>query len=683
MLCLKGPGGRFWRPRQHPRGWWGFLSLARVGPGAGAGAARDYWRSGDQELVSSTWDLDHHYVHRSVIPTLHFQQSLPRLPVPDVEDSIKRYLAAQKPLLKDNEYRTTEKLAKDFKNGVGKKLQRHLVELDRKNSHTSYISGPWLDMYLSARDPIVINSNPFLILKRDPQESYNRQIMRATNLVVSAMKFLNSLRNNILEPDIYFVNPKWNKSKKFKRFLSFLPTSVSWYGAYFAEAYPLDMSQYVHLFNSSRIPKQGKDQLFSDPGARHLLVMRNGHFYVFNILDPIGNILHPHEIRAHLINILQDKETIAEYPLGYLTTENRNTWAAVREQLLKAGNEESIYKIDSAIFCLCLDSFRIQESSHLSHSMLHGYGYNRWFDKSFSLIVAANGDAGINFEHSWGDGIAVVRFLNELYQNSTKHPAIEPRSTAAVLSPTNVEKLAFHLNDSIQTAVTIARKNFDKKRHDLKVKPFEFRKFGKKYVIQERMSPDAIFQLACQLAAYRHFGKIVPTYESCSTAGFKHGRTEAIRSATIYAKQCAEAFIRDRNKHSVQELRKLIDNCSKYHKFLQVEASLGAGFDRHLFALRYLAESRGDPLPEFYQDPAYDYINYNIISTSTLNSPSILLGGFGPVVPEGFGIGYHICDYWVGCNVTAYAETDLDEFLLCLEGSFNDIFDICEGRPLK
>ncbi|XP_023351820.2 carnitine O-palmitoyltransferase 2, mitochondrial-like [Sarcophilus harrisii] len=680
MLCLKGPGARCWRSGSPRRGWWRVWSPAVRG--AGADDARYYWRSTEHALVASTWDLDHHYVHRSIIPTLHFQPSLPRLPIPELEDSIKRYMAAQKPLLGDNEYRNTEKLAMTFKNGVGKDLHRNLIELDKKNFHTSYITGPWLDMYLSSRDPIVLNFNPFITLKRDPQESYNNQLVRATNLTVSAIKFRNSLRSHILEPDIYYVNPEWSKSKAFKRFLSLLPTWISWYGAYFAEAYPLDMSQYVHLFNSSRVPKQDKDELFSDHAARHLLVMRNGHFYVFDILDPIGNILHPYEIQAHLINILQDGETVAEYPLGYLTTENRNTWAAVREQLLQAGNEESMYKIDSAIFCLCLDSFIVQNSTHLSHCMLHGYGYNRWFDKSFSLIVTGDGTAGINFEHSWGDGIAVLRFINEVYTDSTKHPAVTPRSTA-VLCSTNVEKLEFHMNESIQSAVTVARQKFDKQIHKMTVKPLEFRKFGKKYLIQERMSPDAVFQLACQVAAYRHFGKMVPTYEACSTAGFKHGRTETIRPATIYTKQCAQAFIRDRKKYNAQELRKLIDSCSKYHKFLQMEAALGQGFDRHLFALRYLAESRGGPIPEFYQDPAYQYINHNILSTSTLSSPSVFLGGFGPVVPDGFGIGYNIYDYWLGCNITSYMEKDLDEFLFSLEGSLSDFFDVFEGRSLN
>ena len=35
--------------------------------------------------------------------------------------------------------------------------------------------------------------------------------------------------------------------------------------------------------------------------------------------------------------------------------------------------------------------------------MLHGKGYDRWYDKSFNLIVTKNGRVGLNVEHSWAD----------------------------------------------------------------------------------------------------------------------------------------------------------------------------------------------------------------------------------------------------------------------------------------
>lgn len=38
-----------------------------------------------------------------------------------------------------------------------------------------------------------------------------------------------------------------------------------------------------------------------------------------------------------------------------------------------------------------------------ARSMLHGNGYNRWFDKSFNIVISKNGKAGLNAEHSWAD----------------------------------------------------------------------------------------------------------------------------------------------------------------------------------------------------------------------------------------------------------------------------------------
>ena len=42
--------------------------------------------------------------------------------------------------------------------------------------------------------------------------------------------------------------------------------------------------------------------------------------------------------------------------------------------------------------------------------------------------MGKNGVAGLNFEHSWGDGIAVLRYFSEVYKDSTKNPHIHPGS---------------------------------------------------------------------------------------------------------------------------------------------------------------------------------------------------------------------------------------------------------------
>ena len=46
------------------------------------------------------------------------------------------------------------------------------------------------------------------------------------------------------------------------------------------------------------------------------------------------------------------------------------------------------------------------------------FSFNRWFDKSFQLIICKDGKAAVNFEHAWGDGVAVLRFFNEVIKQA-------------------------------------------------------------------------------------------------------------------------------------------------------------------------------------------------------------------------------------------------------------------------
>jgi hypothetical protein len=44
----------------------------------------------------------------------------------------------------------------------------------------------------------------------------------------------------------------------------------------------------------------------------------------------------------------------------------------------------------------------------------------------FSNILAS-----VNFEHSWGDGVAVLRYFNEVYKDSTEKPKVHPNTPLA------------------------------------------------------------------------------------------------------------------------------------------------------------------------------------------------------------------------------------------------------------
>lgn len=61
------------------------------------------------------------------------------------------------------------------------------------------------------------------------------------------------------------------------------------------QAFPLDMSQYGSLFNTTRIPKINKDSLFQNESAKHMVVMKGGHFYIFDVFDKDGKLSASHD----------------------------------------------------------------------------------------------------------------------------------------------------------------------------------------------------------------------------------------------------------------------------------------------------------------------------------------------------------------------------------------------------
>ena len=81
------------------------------------------------------------YIQQSVIPMFHFEKSLPRLPIPKLEDTCARYLTALKPLVSVEQLTATRDIVESFRDGAGKALHQQLVDKDKANRHTSYISG--------------------------------------------------------------------------------------------------------------------------------------------------------------------------------------------------------------------------------------------------------------------------------------------------------------------------------------------------------------------------------------------------------------------------------------------------------------------------------------------------------------------------------------------------------------
>lgn len=117
----------------------------------------------------------------------------------------------------------------------------------------------------------------------------------------------------------------------------------------------------------------------------------------------------------------------------------------------------------------------------------------RWFDKSLQLIVTQGGHAAINFEHSWGDGVAVLRLFEELYKDR-KHNYSDNNPTME-----GVVRLDFNLSPQITDAIEQGKQEMGGRCKALSFDILQYKRFGKNDIKKLKLSPDAILQLAIQV----------------------------------------------------------------------------------------------------------------------------------------------------------------------------------------
>lgn len=76
---------------------------------------------------------------------------------------------------------------------------------------------------------------------------------------------------------------------------------------------------------------------------------------------------------------MKDNITPSNYPIGVLTTTDRNNWADLRNYLIKLGNEESLNTIDDSIMMIALDDEKPGLDPKVCvEQYLHADGVNRY-----------------------------------------------------------------------------------------------------------------------------------------------------------------------------------------------------------------------------------------------------------------------------------------------------------------
>jgi carnitine O-acetyltransferase len=185
--------------------------------------------------------------------------------------------------------------------------------------------------------------------------------------------------------------------------------------------------------------------------------------------------------------------------------------------------------------------------------------------------------------------------------------------------------------------------------------------------------------LALQVAWRRLYTEPTAIYESASTRAFLHGRTETGRSLTTDTWNFAKSF--DDPTVSADEKKQLFTKAVKSQSNYLKEAAQGKGVDRHLLGLRVQIQSEETPKATLFTDPAYIQSMYFKLSTSNIGTGERLWGGFGPVVPEGYGVNYAIGSDNFKFSISSKRsckDTDSNKFRDALLGALRDMRKLFE-----
>lgn len=540
---------------------------------------------------------------------LRFEDSLPRLPVPTLEETAKRYLKSVHPLLQSDEYTKTEGAVKQFlePGSFAQTLQKRLVARRDDPKHKNWIFDWWNETaYLAYRDPVVPYVSYFYSFRDDRRR--RNPAKRAAAITTAALEFQRQVDEGTLEPE-------------------------------YMRKQPISMFSYQYMFNCSRVAAERVDYpiKFDWKDNQHIVVVRKNQFFkVPTHVD--GQQLTTSELELHFSNIYKKA---AKCPaIGALTSLPRDAGASARAKLLNASpaNAAALTAIESSSFVVCLDDAAPITLEERAHAYWHGDGANRWFDKPCQFIVNDNGTAGFIGEHSMMDGTPTHRLCDTvnalIFGERLDFGNSSVRSNLA--EPTI---LRFVLNSQVRDDIATAQKLFQEviAQHELKVQAYQG--YGKGLIKKFKCSPDAYVQMIIQLAYHKMYGKNRPTYESAATRKFQQGRTETCRSVSDESVAFCDAMANP--EVGREECEKLFRAAVNAHIKYIADASNGHGVDRHLFGLKKLIQE-GEETPELFKDPAYTYSSTWYLSSSQLSSEFFNGYGWSQVIDQGWGIAYMI-----------------------------------------
>ena len=489
----------------------------------------------------------------------HVIRNLPRQPIPPLADTLNACVRSVSPSLNSLQ-RLKSKLVFELYGAAQAKQQQRLLEMARRHP-TNWCAAGLTRLWLSCRGGLPYTNNYVLLLEDDPHAQ--SLTTRAARLTVAALHLYQRIRAHALTPDV-------------------------------VANLPLEMDQYRRCYATHRRPHLHCDEVITVSGSHHIAVLIDGevHCMAVDLQRGAPSVGAAQQAYDH---ILENSEAAAMNDLapGMLTALPREQWARRRSELQKdSQNEQTLSLLEKALFVVCLDTGPAPGSmSGLTANLRDGNGHNRHYDKSMQIVVMDNGKAGLCFERAAVDGSVALGYAARLHHESlllsTMEYAETPRSSLI-----RTRAAAWSLTPALKQRLCAAKKYISEARNQRGVETWTASQLGASRCKALDIGPDAVVQLAIQLATSEVLGEMPTIFEPVQTRHFAGGRMDFIVPATSESLAAVRA-LRDpaTNPYSAAaHLRR----AAKAHQNQILRAKSGRGLIAHLLALNAVqAEEAG------------------------------------------------------------------------------------------
>nr|XP_014345424.1 PREDICTED: peroxisomal carnitine O-octanoyltransferase [Latimeria chalumnae] len=550
--------------------------------------------------------------------TFQHQNSLPSLPVPSLDESLKKYLDAVKPFLSDPELQKTTEIVEKFQYGIGKELHQKLLE--RAKVRRNWLEEWWLNTaYLDVRMPSQLNVNfggpaPYLEHYWPPKDG--TQLERGSIAV-------------------YYMLQYWNLIR-----IEQLPVHKT-------GSAPLDMDQFRMLYCTCKVPGVTRDSMINyfrteseGKCPTHLVVMCRGRVFAFDAVHD-GRILTPPEILRFLGFIYF---ALCCYGGIHLVCN------LAREYLINLDprNPSILETIQSSLFVISIDDAS-------PYATAEDYKQHAPYDAMVLVAMCYYIDCEIKATEGKWKGSNVV---------------------CDIPWP---DELIFKVDQKVLEDIECAKQQYQQQASDIQIANSAFTSFGKALIKKKKLHPDTFVQLGLQLAYYKIHGGPGCCYETATTRRFYHGRTETMRPCTVEATEWCKAMLNPSFKP--EKRRELMLNAFAKHNRLMSECQNGRGFDRHLLGLLLIAKDQGLPVPDLYLDSAFTKSGGggNFVLSTSLVGYTTVHGAVVPMVKHGYGFFYQIRDDRIVAACTAWKscpDTDAEKLYRNLCQSFHEMIEL-------